>query len=118
MDTNKLEQAHQLRINGQYDQADALFKAVLAAAPDCASAWWGRAHCTFNHIGDFDLAQQQFEKAIELEPENLTYQLDLAKYFTMLGMFEEAKPVFERIVEMDPSSKEGQEARKQLSYYQ
>ncbi len=117
MDDTTLKQAQQLRVNGRYDEAIVLFEQILSDAPDCAAAWWGLAHCTFNHVGDFDAAREQFEKAVALDPTNLRYQLDLAMYFTMLGMFEEAKPIFERIVSADPTSKEAQEARKQLSYY-
>jgi tetratricopeptide (TPR) repeat protein len=117
MDQEKLRQAQELRISGQYDDAVALFEGVLAEAPDCADAWWGLAHCTFNHLGDFDGAQAQFEKATQLEPANTRYLYDLAMYFTMLGMDEDAKPVFERILETDPGAKEAGEARKQLSYF-
>ncbi len=111
-----LEQAHELRINGQYDEAIELYREVLAADPGCAEALWGLGLSLMN-IGEFDEALELIVQATDADPENQLYLLDAGKHYTMLGMYDEAKPFFERVIELDPESKYGVEARKQLSYY-
>ncbi len=111
-----LEQAHEHRINGEYDEAIELYRQVLAEDPDSAEAMWGLGLSLMN-IGEFDEALETIVQACEAEPDNQLYLLDAGKHYTMLGMYDEAKPFFERVVELDADSKHGVEAQKQLSYY-
>lgn len=111
-----LEQAHEHRINGEYDVAIELYNQVLAAEPDLAEALWGLGLSLMN-IGEFDQALETIVRACEIEPDNQLYLLDAGKHYTMLGMYDEAKPYFERVVALGEDTKYGADAKKQLSYY-
>lgn len=111
-----LEQAHEHRINGEYDAAIDLYNQVLAAAPDLAEALWGLGLSLMN-TGEFDEALAMIVRACDLEPDNQLYLLDAGKHYTMLGMYDEAKPFFERTVALGADTKYGADAQKQLSYY-
>ena len=111
-----LEQAHEYRINGQYDEAIELYRQVLAEDSGSAEAMWGLGLSMMN-LGEFDEALETIVQACDTEPANQLYLLDAGKHFTMLGMYDEAKPFFERVLAVDGSSKFGVEAQKQLSYY-
>jgi len=113
---DQISQAHQARINGNYQDALSGYREVLAAQPDHAEALWGMGLSLMN-VGDFDAALEMLRRATEIEPTNQQYLLDTAMHYTMLGMDEEAKGFFLRTVEIDPSSRQGAEAQKQLTYY-
>ena len=112
----QLAQAHEQRINGNYDQALSLYRQILEAQDDHAEALWGLGLCLMT-TGEFDDALASLQCATEIEPDNQQYLLDVGKHYAMLGMYDEARPLFEKIREIDPSSQEGAEAQKQLSYY-
>jgi len=115
-DKEALQQAHEYRINGRYDEAIELYEQVLAEEPDHAEALWGEGLSQMNS-GDFDEALAKICRASDLEPQNQLYLLDAGKHYTMLGMYDEARPFFEKVIELDATSKHGVEAQKQLSYY-
>jgi tetratricopeptide (TPR) repeat protein len=115
-DSETLQQAHEHRINGEYDDAIELYNEILDEDPEHAEALWGLGLSEMN-TGDFDAALEKIKQASDLEPDNQLYLLDAGKHFTMLGMYEEAKPYFEKVIELDAGSKHGAEAQKQLSYY-
>ncbi len=111
-----LSEAHQHRIDGDYESARQLYQQVIDTDKDCAEAWWG-VGLTLMNLGEFEESVECLEKAVEIEPNSQRYLLDLGKHQTMLGMFDEAKPVFERIIEIDTNSREADDARNQLRYY-
>jgi tetratricopeptide (TPR) repeat protein len=113
--THLFEKAEQYRVNGEYDEAQALYEQILQSAPEFAQAWWGLAHVLMN-IGEFDASLEYFRKACDLEPENQRFVYDYAMMLTMLSMFDEAKELFARCVSLDPDSRVAIEARKQLNY--
>ncbi|MFP4248082.1 MAG: tetratricopeptide repeat protein [Armatimonadota bacterium] len=115
-DSGTLQQAHEHRINGEYDEAMELYSQILDEDPEHAEALWGMGLSQMN-IGEFDEALEKINQAAEIEPDNQLYLLDAGKHYTMLGMYDEAKPYFERVIELDAASKHGAEAQKQLSYY-
>ncbi|NLO06727.1 MAG: tetratricopeptide repeat protein [candidate division WS1 bacterium] len=114
--TETIQQAHEHRINGEYDEAMALYRQVLEKVPEEAEALWGLGLSLMN-IGDFDEALESICAATQIEPQNQLYLLDAGKHYTMLGMYDEARPFFEKVLEIDPTSQHGAEAQKQLSYY-
>ena len=116
-DSGTLQQAHEHRINGEYDEAIELYQEILDEDPEHAEALWGLGLSEMNS-GDFDEALEKISRAAELDPDNQLYLLDAGKHYTMLGMYEEARPYFEKVIELDPASKHGAEAQKQLSYYE
>ncbi|MGI5816764.1 MAG: tetratricopeptide repeat protein [Armatimonadota bacterium] len=116
-ESDTLQQAHECRINGQYDEAIELYQQVLEEDPEHAEALWGVGLSLMNS-GDFDEALAKICQAAEIEPDNQLYLLDAGKHYTMLGMYDEAKPFFEKVLVIDAASKYGSEAQKQLSYYE
>ncbi|MFW5867546.1 MAG: tetratricopeptide repeat protein [Armatimonadota bacterium] len=115
-DSGTMQQAHEHRINGEYEQAIELYQQILDEQPEDAEALWGLGLSQMN-IGEFDEALERISQAAEIEPDNQLYLLDAGKHYTMLGMYDEAKPFFEKVIEIDAASKHGAEAQKQLSYY-
>lgn len=111
-----LEQAHEFRINGEYDRAIELYQQVLAEQPELAEALWGLGLSLMN-TGEFDEALETIVRACDVEPTNQLYLLDAGKHYTMLGMYDEARPFFERTVALGPDTTYGADAQKQLSYY-
>ena len=116
-DSETMQQAHEHRINGQYEEAIALYEEILQEDARSAEALWGLGLSMMN-IGDFDEALERISTAAEMEPDNQLYLLDAGKHYTMLGMYDEAKPFFEKVIALDAASKHGAEAQKQLSYYE
>ncbi len=115
-DSGTLREAHEHRINGEYDQAIGLYQQILGEEPEQADALWGLGLSMMN-TGEFDEALESICKASEVEPQNQLYLLDAGKHYTMLGMYDEAKPFFEKVIAIDAGSKHGVDAQKQLSYY-
>jgi tetratricopeptide (TPR) repeat protein len=113
--SSDLAAAHSQRINGQYGEADDLYRRVLAADECAADAWWGLG-LTLMNMGEFEESIACLEKASALVPTSQRYLLDLGKHQTMLGLYDEAKPVFERVVAIDGNTREAEDARNQLRY--
>ncbi len=119
-----LSRADALRYNGHYKEAEKLYLKILEREPNNAAAHHGLGLVYYLHGGDFEKSLAEFKKAVELEPENITYRLDWAKALTTVAPLEEdpekmtyllkaAKAEFEKVLELDP---ENQEALKQISY--
>lgn len=99
------------RINGQYDEAEALFKTVIADEPNNADA-----HHELGLLYSFLVADDcipELETAVRLQPDSVTFLNSLAKTHTMFGDFDKAKPLFERVLMLDPFN---EEANKNLEY--
>ncbi len=108
---SRFTQALDHRINGRYDEAEALFKSVLADEPDNADA-----HHELGLVYSFvvhDDCVPELERALRLRPESVTFLISLAKTHTMFGDYDKAKPLFERVLELDPFN---EEANKNLEY--
>jgi tetratricopeptide (TPR) repeat protein len=119
-----LSRADALRYNGHYEEAEKLYQQILEQDPNNAAAHYGLGLVYYLHGGDFEKSLAEFKKAVELEPENITYRLDWAKALTtvapleedpekMMELLREAKAEFEKVLELDPKN---QEAIKQLTY--
>jgi Flp pilus assembly protein TadD len=111
-----LQTAHNHRLSGEYEQAEAAYREVLACEPANAQACWGLAHTLMNQ-GEFEACEVCFLQAIELDGDNCLFLLDAAKYFTMLGEYEKARPFFEQVVAQGTDDRLVSEAKKQLSYF-
>jgi tetratricopeptide (TPR) repeat protein len=111
-----LQQAHHHRLGGEYGEAEALYRRIMAEEGDCAEACWGLGHTLMNQ-GDFDACAEFFERATELEPANALYVLDLAKFLAMVGEDDRAKELYNRVVAIGGNEKCVSEAKKQLTYY-
>ena len=108
----RFHEAVEHKINGRYDEAEALFKSVLSEQPNNADA-----HHELGLVYSFkvfmDESIQELEQAVTLQPESVTYLNSLAKTHTMFGDFDKAKPLFQRVLQIDPFN---EEANKNLEY--
>jgi serine/threonine protein kinase/TolB-like protein/tetratricopeptide (TPR) repeat protein len=67
----------------------------------------GEAHATLGFttlLSDWDWfgPKEQFERALELEPNSVTSMLDYGWYLTVTEQFDEAVTIFERAIQLDP----------------
>ena len=100
------------KINGEYDEAESLFKAVLSQQPDNAEAYH-ELGLTYSYRVYIDESIDALGKAVALRPDSSQYLMSLAKTHTMYGDFDLARPLFEKVLEMDPFNTE---ASDQLQY--
>jgi len=114
--TRLLKEGNQARIDGDYAKARPMLQEAVDASPDVAECYWALGHVLIN-VGDFDEGIETFDRAVELEPGNQRFIVDLAKSLEMLGEFERARPLLEKVLELDSNTREAEEARKSLSYY-
>jgi protein O-GlcNAc transferase len=100
------------KINGEYDEAETLFKSVIAAQPTNADAYH-ELGLVYSFRVYMDESLEALEKAVQLSPANLKYWMSLAKTHAMYGDFDKAKPLFLKILQVDPFN---EEAQQQLAY--
>jgi tetratricopeptide (TPR) repeat protein len=96
------------KINGEYDEAESLFKAVLADQPDNAEAYH-ELGLTYSYRVYMDESIECLEKAVALRADSTQYLISLAKTHTMYGDFDKARPIFQKVLEMDPFNVEAAE---------
>lgn len=115
----KLDDAHQARINGEYDRARELYQELLGASSEPkeeAEVHWGLG-LVLQFTGLFDECLVELEAAAAGDPDNAGFLLDLAKTRIMLGDYDRGCEELNDIVRRFPNTPEAQEARKQLSYF-
>lgn len=95
-------QAFQLRCNGQYAEAQALFQRVLQLDPNHVNARHQNA-LILGFVGDFDASLAQLSALSAQFPRNLEVMYDLAMTQMMLGMQDEACANFNAILAVDPT---------------
>ncbi len=115
----KLDSAHEARVNGNYEEAERLYREVLEQVDDPAEEAEVRhgLGCTLIFTGMFDEGLEELVVAHEKGPDDPRVFLELAKTHLMLGQIEEAKPELEEIMERFPDTPEAEDAKKQLSYF-
>ena len=111
-DDARFAKALEHKINGEYDEAESLFKAVLADEPGNADAYH-ELGLTYSYRVFMDESIECLEKAVAMQPESTPFLMSLAKTHTMYGDFDRARPLFEKVIEMDPFNVE---AAEQLQY--
>jgi len=115
----KLDAAHEARINGEYEDAERLYREVLehVAVPLEEAEVRHGLGCTLVFTGMFDEGLAELVLAHERNPDDPEIFLEMAKTHLMLGMTEEARPELTEIAERFPGTPEAEEAQKQLSYF-
>ncbi len=108
----RFAKAMQHKMNGEYDQAEALFKSVLAEQPNNADVYH-ELGLTYSYRVFIDESIEALERAVRLMPTSTVFLNDLGKTHTMYGDYDKAKPVFERVLELDPFN---EEAEKNLQF--
>lgn len=108
----RFDKGVQHRLNGEYDQAEAMFKSVILEQPNNADA-----HHELGLVYSFralmDESLQHLLRAVQLVPSSTLYMNDLGKTFAMFGEDAKAKMAFDHVLKLDPFN---EEATKQLSY--
>jgi Flp pilus assembly protein TadD len=109
----RIQQATEFRINGRHDEAMQLLQALVAELPEHAVVHHelGLIH---SFRADMDESIEHLERAVRLDPSNITYMLDAGKTHAMFGNDDRAKRIFEYILRLDPAN---DEAKKNLSYF-
>ncbi|HIE53048.1 MAG TPA: tetratricopeptide repeat protein [Armatimonadetes bacterium] len=100
-----LERADEHRINGEYEEAIALYDQILGEEPEHAKARHGRALC-YCFTGLFDESVQELEEVRRLAPDYIKAREDLFKTYLMLGMYDEGLKEMYRILLRDPNNEE------------
>ena len=76
---------------------------ALALDPDSAEGHAALGNIALQYDNDWDTAEEEFSRAIALNPSCLTAYRFLGTLMIVLERFEEAKAVFRRAIELDPS---------------
>ena len=116
---DKLDKAHQNRINGDYEAARRLYEDVIATSPrppESAEVRWGYG-LVLQFTGLFDESLAELERAHDEDPDNADYFLCLAKTRLMLGDFEQATRELHEIEAKFADTPAAEEAKTQLSYF-
>lgn len=113
-DDARFAKALEHKINGEYDEAEALFKAVLVDQPDNADAYH-ELGLTYSYRVYIDESIECLEKCAAMRPDSTQFLMSLAKTHTMYGDFDKARPLFEKVLEMDPFNVEAAEQLQYLS---
>jgi len=100
-ETMKLQLANQFLQMGRLDQAEALYRQILAAEPDNAAAT-ASLGMIYRTQEKHDLAIRHLEKAIELQPDDLQAQVKLADSLRDIGRLEEARNHYQHVLEAQP----------------
>ncbi len=85
-----------------FESAIAAFDKALEFSTDDSSAWWGRA-CAYRDLGEYDAAIQDFNRAIELDPNNGWIYSDRGwLYYLQFGEVTLALNDFDKAIQVDP----------------
>ena len=92
--------------NGWHDVALSAYEKLLEVYPQFAMAHNDLGVLCYN-MGAKDKAQLHYEKAVEFQAENITFQKNLADfYYAELGRVEEALAIYVRVLEYQPEDVE------------
>ena len=93
-------------VQRQYSLAINAYKRALEFDPDCAAVYHSLGFAYYKE-GEFDLAQEALQKAIELNPQNANYHYVLGQlledWTELEGAWEKASQEFTSAIELDPS---------------
>lgn len=108
MDQSRLEQADQLRYDGQYDEAIELYGQLLAESPEDEEiyrVYHGRG-LAYQFNGYFDESIADLEQVRERRGDFVKGREDLFKTYLMLGMNDEAIAEMREVKAIDPANEE------------
>ena len=93
-------------INNNSEDLTASLQKVLELYPDHAPAHHDLGGAYYQN-GDNDNAMAHYEKAVEIEPDNVIYQKTLADfYYSIAGRVEDALAIYSKILDQQPSNLE------------
>jgi len=87
---------------GRYEEVIEALSALLDIYPDYAMAHTDLGVLHYNE-GNLEKARMHYEKAAQLEPDNMSFQKNLATfYYQGMGRLEDALQIFLRMMEINP----------------
>jgi TolB-like protein/Flp pilus assembly protein TadD len=88
----------------QYAQARLAIGTAMRLRPDLAVAHGAAAYLALVTEFDFRLAESEYRRAVQLDPQDADAKVDLASMLTTLGKIDEAIDVLQRALVTDPMS--------------
>jgi Flp pilus assembly protein TadD len=110
----RLQNAIALKVDGRYDEAEAILRDILEEAPDDPQTRREFA-LVLGFTGRFDESIEELRRVVEADGSFLEARNDLAMSYAMLGMIDEARKEFETVLEIDPANAM---ALRQIVYFQ
>ncbi|MDX1932671.1 MAG: tetratricopeptide repeat protein [Capsulimonadales bacterium] len=101
----------QHKLNGEYDEAERLFRSVIDEQPQNADAYHELGLVYGFRVHDDTIVT--LEKAVRLSPNNIAFIISLGKTYAMFGEDDKAKKAFQHVLTLDPFN---DEAIKQLDF--
>jgi adenylate cyclase len=83
-------------------KARALAEQALRLEPDNSAAHAALGNIALQYDNDWEVSEAEFEKAIELNPSNVTAYSFYALLLMTLGRYDEAKEIYRRAILLDP----------------
>jgi tetratricopeptide (TPR) repeat protein len=102
-DLSRWQQAQQLLLGGQAGQALSLYQALARRNPGSPELWFELGNAASGEL-DFVLANQAYQRALELAPRNASLQVMIGHQYQGLRQLDQARGAFERAVAADPAS--------------
>jgi arylsulfatase A-like enzyme/predicted Zn-dependent protease len=87
---NRLSEAREMGLKGDYTQGIALVDEIIAEDPDVIDAYFTKGNLYFK-AGDFDKSLEAFFQALEKKPDNAFTIINVANSYIMKGDFNEAE---------------------------
>lgn len=91
------------QLDGIYEDALRLFGMALKNNPTAATQIYNRRARIYHYKGELDLAWQEVEKGLSLEPKHSLLQTTEGYLYFRTGQYEEAIPILESVIKDDPS---------------
>ena len=102
---NRLDDAVRLYTDNKYEDAAKVLKDILSVAPDNDAARFYYGMCCIA-LRDYDTAEINLERAIELDSNNFWYRYRLATYYSMTGSVPAATTMYEDMLRDFPKRTE------------
>jgi len=97
-----LMKAETLLAQFEYDKAKKKFNDVIKADSKCASAYFGKAESMLGiPKAKVEDIMEAYQKALELEPDNVFYITTLGSFCSDIGRFNEAEQYYNKATEID-----------------
>ena len=89
-----------------YQRAAAAADKAIAFAPDSPDGYWARGLLRYAYFFDWNGARADFEKALDLDPNNVRTQVDYGLLLATLGRMPDAIAMVRKAIGLDPLSVE------------
>jgi tetratricopeptide (TPR) repeat protein len=95
--------AHDLYVEGKFEEALALYREILSVDPNVAFIHFNAGNCYY-HLKNYEAAYQSFHEAVRLKPDFFEAYTNLANTSGRLKKFDEAIPLIEDAIRAYPTN--------------